>query len=279
MKHMKFFISYSHKDQEAVDRLHVHLAPLKRDGLVAWYDRNVHAGGNLDEEIARNLADSNAFLAIVSADYLASAYCWDKELAEALRRAEQGTMRVIPIILGPCRWKKTELGKVKALPMDGQPIVDYSNRDHAWLEVTEELDRLIEAGARTKRVPKSASASLRPSADTPVGAVREDGPARKLRVKKKFDELDIAEFREKTFHEIRAIFESEVAALNEHEGVGARLTSIGEDGFTCTVSNRSLGRAAHLTMYSRGGDHGGGGDQLQHSRTRAAQHVQWMVFD
>ena len=36
---MKAFISYSHKDETALDRLHVHLKQLERDGkLESWTD-------------------------------------------------------------------------------------------------------------------------------------------------------------------------------------------------------------------------------------------------
>lgn len=56
----KFFISYSHVDEEILERLHVHIAVLKRDGNISsWYDREILAGGNLDVNISNALNDAD----------------------------------------------------------------------------------------------------------------------------------------------------------------------------------------------------------------------------
>jgi len=53
---MRAFISYSHRDAEALDRLHVHLANLQREGRIeTWYDREILAGEVLDGEISEEL--------------------------------------------------------------------------------------------------------------------------------------------------------------------------------------------------------------------------------
>ena len=106
----KAFISYSHKDEKSLDRLHTHLATLRRAGqITAWYDREIPAGSEIDREVSSNLEESEIFLALVSPDFLASNYCYEKEMEAALRRHEEGTIRVIPIILEPCDWKGTNL--------------------------------------------------------------------------------------------------------------------------------------------------------------------------
>jgi hypothetical protein len=57
---VRAFISYSHKDSGALDRLHTHLAVLKREGKITeWYDREILAGGEVDKEIATQLASSD----------------------------------------------------------------------------------------------------------------------------------------------------------------------------------------------------------------------------
>jgi hypothetical protein len=53
---MRAFISYSHRDAKALDRLHTHLAMLRRDGLIdAWYDHEILAGDEVDQEINSQL--------------------------------------------------------------------------------------------------------------------------------------------------------------------------------------------------------------------------------
>ena len=53
---MKAFISYSHRDRDALDRLHTHLAVLRSDGrLDEWFDREILAGSEIDAEIQERL--------------------------------------------------------------------------------------------------------------------------------------------------------------------------------------------------------------------------------
>ena len=68
----KAFISYSHRDEKALARLHTHLATLRRERkITAWYDREILAGDDIDSAIGSNLAESEVFLALVSPDFLA----------------------------------------------------------------------------------------------------------------------------------------------------------------------------------------------------------------
>jgi hypothetical protein len=60
---MKAFISYSHKDAWALDRLHTHLAMLRREGsILEWYDREILAGGDIDQEVSEQLEACDLFL-------------------------------------------------------------------------------------------------------------------------------------------------------------------------------------------------------------------------
>ena len=102
---MKVFISYSHKDCEALERLHTHLAPLRSEGLIdTWYDRQILAGGKIDAEIGRELESCDLFLMLVSPDFLASDYCVNREMKRALERHREDAAHVVPIIVEPCDW-------------------------------------------------------------------------------------------------------------------------------------------------------------------------------
>jgi hypothetical protein len=102
------FISYSHRDEKPLDRLHTHLAMLRREKLLtAWHDREILAGANIDRSIDSNLKNSDLFLALLSPDFLASNYCYEREMQIALQRHQEGNLRVIPIVLEPCDWKSS----------------------------------------------------------------------------------------------------------------------------------------------------------------------------
>jgi hypothetical protein len=125
---------------------------LKREGkLTEWFDRGILPGGDVEKEIVACLAASDLFLALVSPDFLGSQYCYEREMAEAIGRHDTGSMWVVPIILEPCDWRASPLGRFKAIPRDGRPISEWPNANAAYYDVVTELRRLtmqpISAGA------------------------------------------------------------------------------------------------------------------------------------
>lgn len=85
-----------------LQRLHVHLAMLRRDGGISeWYDREIRAGGDIDREVSIHLEACDIFLALLSQDFLNSKYCYEKEMARAIERHEAGDLVIVPIILEP----------------------------------------------------------------------------------------------------------------------------------------------------------------------------------
>jgi len=142
---MRIFISYSHKDEPALERLRTHLAVFRRDKQIdEWFDREILAGGQVDVEIAERLESSQLFLLLVSPDFLSSDYCVQKEMARALERHRAGDARVVPIVLEPCDWTNTPLRNLKALPRDGKAVSEWSNENNAYLDIVRELRRVLE---------------------------------------------------------------------------------------------------------------------------------------
>jgi tetratricopeptide (TPR) repeat protein len=73
----------------------------------------------------------------VSADFVASDYCYN-ELKQAMTRHEEQKALVIPVILRPVDWKNAPFGKLQTLPRSGKPIASWSSRhrrEKAFLEV------------------------------------------------------------------------------------------------------------------------------------------------
>jgi len=212
----KVFISYAHEDAKVLERLHKHLAVLRRDGKISeWFDREILVGGVLDREITKSLDNSDIFLPIVSPDFLASNYCYEKEMARAMERHEAGQMRIVPIIAEPCEWLETPLKQFKAAPKDGTAISDWTNPNTAYLDIAGELRRLVEA------LDEGSSSKAEPSASS-----------RKYKVKKGFDEIDKSEFRDKAFETMCSYFEGAAHEINSLDGVKARYRRISPDAFT-----------------------------------------------
>src|ERR1700685_154356 len=102
---MEAFISYSHYDSAMLEHLHTHLAQLRRDELItAWTDRNIDAGGQIDDQIGHALKNAQIFIALLSPQYIASRYCYEEEFSAALEREKSATITVVPVIVQPCDW-------------------------------------------------------------------------------------------------------------------------------------------------------------------------------
>jgi hypothetical protein len=134
----RVFLSYSHRDEKLRITLDKHLAMLKRGGRIdAWYDRRIEAGMEFEGEIDTQLNEAQLVLLLVSPDFLASEYCYSKEMERAMQLHESGATRVIPVILRPVDWKDAPFAKLIVLPTDGKPVTKWSNRDAAFLDITE----------------------------------------------------------------------------------------------------------------------------------------------
>src|SRR5215467_8520135 len=87
----RLFYSYSHKDTELRDRLGTYLAPLKHQQKISeWHDRKIEPGANWETEISSQLESADLVLLLVSADFLASEYCFGVEVDKAMSRLKRG---------------------------------------------------------------------------------------------------------------------------------------------------------------------------------------------
>ena len=110
---VRIFISYAHEDEALKNELDKYLKVLRRSGKIAvWQDRQLLAGDEWNATILRELAQANLILLLVSVDFNASDFIWDKELAAAMQRHDDGTARVVPIILRPCQWSSLPYAKL-----------------------------------------------------------------------------------------------------------------------------------------------------------------------
>ncbi|HEX7760124.1 MAG TPA: toll/interleukin-1 receptor domain-containing protein [Caulobacteraceae bacterium] len=183
-REVRIFVSYSHVDSAVRDKLEVHLAALKRDGVVTWYDGDMQAGDALDTEIARALRQSHLFVALLSPEYLASHYCWKLEYQRAMGRRARGTLRVVAVVVRPCDWKATTASGFKLLPTDGKPVSRWRSQDQALLDVTQGIRKVVQAirketSAQEALAPRAGAAKVGGPATAPARAKRRSAPARK----------------------------------------------------------------------------------------------------
>ncbi|RII25147.1 MAG: hypothetical protein CXR31_14755 [Geobacter sp.] len=205
----KVFFSYSHADESLRDELEKHLSILKRQGLIeTWHDRRIGAGGDFSHEISSHLEDAEIILLLVSADFLASDYCYDIEMKRAMDRHERGEAVVIPVILRPCSWHGAPFGKILAATKDGRAITKFPTLDDGFLEVTSAIEKVVrEIPMQVTPAPATRPAALsHPSTvDTPRTS--------NLRITRKFSDHDQDVFLEEAFNFICNYFEESLREL------------------------------------------------------------------
>jgi hypothetical protein len=112
--------------------------------ITAWHDRKITAGTEWAGAIDAHLQSAQIILLLVSADFMASAYCYDVEMQRAMARHEAKEARVIPVILRPVVWQGAPFGKLQALPTGGNPITTWSNQDTAFVNVVHGIRTVVQ---------------------------------------------------------------------------------------------------------------------------------------
>ncbi|MDZ8110700.1 MAG: toll/interleukin-1 receptor domain-containing protein [Nostoc sp. DedQUE12a] len=171
---IEIFFSYSHKDESFREQLETHLSMLKRQGLIKfWHDRMITAGDEWKGQIDKNLNTAHIVLLLITANFLASDYCYDIEMKRAMERHELGEACVIPIILTPVEgWMYSPFAKLQVLPKDGKPVTKWNDRDDAFVSVAQGIRRSIELiiGSQTN------------SNDTTLKQMQENEPFKSVKV-------------------------------------------------------------------------------------------------
>ncbi|CAO3414332.1 toll/interleukin-1 receptor domain-containing protein [Azospirillum doebereinerae] len=213
----KLFISYSHKDENLRQELEVQLAMLRRQGLVEiWHDRRIVAGDAVDDTISQHLEEADVILLLLSPDFLASNYCYERETARALERHAAGEARVIPVILRPCDWMHPPLNRLLAAPTDGRPVTRWPDKDEAMLEVARAIRTAIGALEASGTPRRPAAPAARATATAPPSTTTSGHPrSSNLRIRQEFTDRDRHVFMEQAFEFMANFFENSLEELGQ----------------------------------------------------------------
>ena len=102
------------------------------------------AGEKWEDKIDENLERADLILLLISADFIASNYCWEKEMMRALERDAAQEAKVVPVILRDVNWAGAPFSKLQSLPEGGRAVVLWSDRDSAWRNVSEGIERIVQ---------------------------------------------------------------------------------------------------------------------------------------
>jgi hypothetical protein len=142
---IEIFFSYAHEDEPLMNDVRKHLIVHERYGtILKWHDRMIPPGDDWKGRIDDRLQVARVILLFISKHFFASDYCHDVEMAEALRRRQDGSATVIPIILRPCDWQIPPLAGLQVLPKDARPLASWRDRDEGCLNVARGVMRVVD---------------------------------------------------------------------------------------------------------------------------------------
>lgn len=248
MQMASLFFSYSHKDEDLRNELETHLALLKRQGrITTWHDRRIAAGSEIDSAIAAELESAQVVLLLVSAHFLASSYCYEREMERALERHSNGSAIVIPVILHPCDWHSAPFGSLRATPPDGKPVSMFANTHEAFALITKNIREALE------KLPSDPSPEIEMAEGAAIPTAASQTRSSNLAVKKNFNDHERDEFLENSYEYIARFFAGSLDELEQRNPqIQTRFKRIDETSFTAAIYSNGQKVAACSIWY--GGD-------------------------
>ena len=155
----KVFISYSHRDREWLERLRVHLKPLKGT-IDAWDDTRIDPGSLWREEIHQALAAARAAILLVSADFVASDFILAEELPALLKSARGSGTDILVIVLSPAMISAIEgLSEFQTVNDPRTPIIGMERvkQEQVFLSVAYLIELALRRQAQAPAPPPAAA--------------------------------------------------------------------------------------------------------------------------
>lgn len=253
--------SYSHVDEALRNELEKHLSPLKRMGkITTWHDRRIVPGQEFERQIDHYFSQADIILLLISSDFIASDYCYQVEMTNALERHKRGEAVVIPVILRECAWHQLPFGSIMAATIDGKPITKFASHDEGYVQVVDAVSRAI-ADMETRKPQQNAPIPPQTSANPILQTTDTVFTPRSsnLSLPKTFTDLDKDRARREGFEYVSHYFENSLNELKKrHTGLEIDFHRPDADSFTCAVyiNGSKVGQCGIW----RGNQHHGMGD-------------------
>lgn len=163
MDAIDIFIAYSQQDRDLMEQFKKQLSAAERIGLVdSWHDGEIEVG--TDRELAAKKAMEKAEIVVLllSANFFASEYLYEKEMTQALSLAEAGKATLIPVLLKECTWQLSPIAKLKILPENAIPITNeyWKTTDRAFKQV---VDQIIHTSNKIRKAQGSPELPYKPA--------------------------------------------------------------------------------------------------------------------
>ena len=125
----------------------------------------IDPGDDWDHTIQKELSGADVVIILASSAALSTDYITIHEIPKALELHHAGETVLVPVILEACRWDKTALGALNALPEKGKALNKWKPPADGWNNVANGLatvfEKLMTKGGEKKRDGAQRLAHLR----------------------------------------------------------------------------------------------------------------------
>src|SRR6185369_4461848 len=123
MERDQVFISYSHGDEEWLEKVQTALQPLVRNAAIdLWSDRRIRAGQEWRSEITVALARARVAVLLVTQKFLASDFIANEELPAILAAAKSEGVTIVWIPIEATLYEATDLKHYQAACDPKRPL-------------------------------------------------------------------------------------------------------------------------------------------------------------
>jgi tetratricopeptide (TPR) repeat protein len=139
---LRIFLSFAYEDRKFRNALNKHLSGFQRAGIIDDLDKlEIPPGSNWKDVIDEQLDQADIILLIISSDFVASDYCYNIQMRQALEKHDEGKARVIPIRFRSVSWHHLPIEKLQGIP--DTAISELRHKDSALTKIVAAIERAI----------------------------------------------------------------------------------------------------------------------------------------
>jgi TIR domain-containing protein len=197
------FICYSEKDTKWMKLLQAQLGVLEQDGVQVFNKTTIGAGEDWVQRVEEALGKACVAVLLVSPDTLGPDFILKDEIKKVLTLRYEEGLRIFPIIVESCLWKRVDwLKRMGVRPSDQRPLQGRSaaKRAEELTSIVSEIAIIVDSAAELASPPgptvlpespdRVSKADTSPTAPIESSRAVQDLKAKRDKYLEKISELD-----------------------------------------------------------------------------------------